>query len=98
MSSPANIAASIRDRLKNEARARGESLQTLLEEFALGRFFTRLSASDYRNRLILKGAQLFRIWSDQAHRPTRDADFLSQGKPDPTDLPRAGKWGQSKFP
>ena len=29
---------------------------------------------------ILKGALLFELWTDQSHRPTRDADFLSQGE------------------
>lgn len=49
---------------------------TLLEHFALARFLARLSQSAYADRFVLKGAQLFRIWNDQLHRPTRDADFL----------------------
>jgi hypothetical protein len=35
---------------------------------------------------VLKGAQLFRIWSVTPHRPTRDADFLSFGAADTTAL------------
>ena len=84
MASPPHIVASLQDRLKNEARSRGENVQTLLEEFALGRFFARLAVSKHREGLILKGAQLFRIWSEQAHRPTRDADFLGFGEPEPS--------------
>lgn len=76
MAPPTHLAASLRDRLKHDARTRGKDLQPHLEDFALGRFFARLSASTHRDHLILKGAQLFRVWSDQAHRPTRDADFL----------------------
>ena len=84
MASPSNIVASLQSRLKNEARSRGENVQTLLEEFALGRFFARLAVSEYSDRLILKGAQLFRIWSKETHRPTRDADFLGFGEPEPS--------------
>lgn len=83
MSAPTNIVASLQGRLRNEARFRGENLQALLEEFALGRFFARLSHSEYKDQLILKGAQLFRLWSNQSHRPTRDADFLGFGEPEP---------------
>lgn len=88
MNPRAQIAASVRDRLKNQVRREGGNLQTLLEEFALSRFFARLARSDYRERLILKGAQLFRLWSDQRHRPTRDADFLGFGEPSPASLER----------
>ncbi len=86
MAAQTNIAASVRDRLKNQTRSQGGDLQALLHEFVLGRFFARLSQSAYHDRLILKGAQLFRLWSDQPHRPTRDADFLGYGDPDPEKL------------
>lgn len=46
MATRSNIAASLRDRLKNEARSRGKDLQPLLEEFVLGRFFARLAKSE----------------------------------------------------
>jgi predicted nucleotidyltransferase component of viral defense system len=39
----------------------------------------RLSQSDYRDRFILKGAMLFTLWDNQAHRATRDVDFLGFG-------------------
>jgi hypothetical protein len=32
---------------------------------------------------ILKGALLFELWTEETHRPTRDADFLSIGSSDP---------------
>lgn len=53
MNPRAKIAASVRDRLKNQVRREGGNLQTLLEEFALSRFFARLARSDYHDRLIL---------------------------------------------
>ena len=49
---------------------------TLLERFVLARFLARLSQSAVADRFVLKGAQLFRLWNDTLHRPTRDADFL----------------------
>ncbi|MDQ8192968.1 nucleotidyl transferase AbiEii/AbiGii toxin family protein [Coraliomargarita sp. SDUM461004] len=76
MPAPKNITASIQERLRNEARSTKVAYNTLLEHFALARFFARLSQSQYADRFVLKGAQLFRIWNDNLHRPTRDADFL----------------------
>ena len=76
MSPLKNIAASIQERLRNEARSTKVAYNTLLEHFALARFLARLSQSAYADRFVLKGAQLFRLWNDHLHRPTRDADFL----------------------
>lgn len=77
-----NLAASIKDRLQNYARANRLPLNPLLERYVLGRFLARLSASEYAERFILKGAQLFSLWAETPHRPTRDADFLSFGAHD----------------
>ncbi|MEZ5328662.1 MAG: nucleotidyl transferase AbiEii/AbiGii toxin family protein, partial [Verrucomicrobiales bacterium] len=77
-----NLAASIQDRLKNRSRESGMPLNRLLEDFAIARLFARLSDSDYSEKFILKGAQLFTLWANEPHRPTRDADFLSYGAPD----------------
>jgi hypothetical protein len=74
-----NIAASVRDQLLALARERGEDFQLVLTQYGLERLLYRLSKSDYRDRLILKGAMLFMLWSDQPHRPTRDVDFLGIG-------------------
>jgi|GEM_PF-2722658 len=71
-----NSATSIQQRLRNEARTASVAYNTLLEHFVLARFLARLSQSAYSDRFVLKGAQLFRLWNDQLHRPTRDADFL----------------------
>jgi len=81
-----NLVASLQDRLKNEARRTGIGYASLLEQFALSRFFARLAQSDYADRFILKGAQLFRFLEQDGHRPTRDADFLSFGDHDPAAL------------
>jgi predicted nucleotidyltransferase component of viral defense system len=74
-----NMAVSVRDRLLNLARERGEDFQLILTQYGLERLLYRLGKSDYRDLFILKGAMLFVLWSDQSHRPTRDVDFLSFG-------------------
>jgi hypothetical protein len=81
-----NIPASIKAKLQNQARAEKIQLNQLLESFALSRFFARLSESEYADSFILKGAQIFTLWSGTLHRPTRDADFLSFGSAEPDDL------------
>jgi hypothetical protein len=35
--------------------------------------------SDYSEQLLLKGAQLFWVWNNSFHRPTRDVDLLGFG-------------------
>lgn len=74
-----NPAASIRARLLNLSQKRGESLDRLIEQYAIGRFLYRLSRSSHRERFILKGAQLFHVWGANGHRPTRDLDLLGFG-------------------
>ena len=55
-------------------------LNALMEQYATGRFLYRLAESKYRERFVLKGAQLFRIWQAEDHRPTRDLDLLGYGE------------------
>ena len=74
------VSASIKSKLLNHARANGVELGPLMEQYALDRLFWRLSQSRYADRFVLKGAQLFQIWSGAAHRPTRDADFLRRAR------------------
>lgn len=79
-----NLAASIRAKLTNVARARGEELQNLLMRFAAERFLYRISVSDHKDKFLLKGAALFSFWFNEPHRPTKDLDLLGFGK---TDVP-----------
>lgn len=76
---PTDLAASVRQRLYNLAKRRGEDFQSVTTRFALERFLYRLSRSDHAGRFILKGAMLFAVWSDLPYRPTRDVDFLGMG-------------------
>jgi hypothetical protein len=71
--------ASIHARLLNLAKARGEDFNLVLVRYATERFLYRLSQLPARESYWLKGAMLFDLWFDVAHRPTRDADFLGFG-------------------
>jgi predicted nucleotidyltransferase component of viral defense system len=79
---PANIAASIRARLLNVAKAQGVDFNQVLVRFALERILYRLAQSQHAERFLLKGALLFTLWYDMPHRATRDADLLGFGASD----------------
>ncbi len=74
-----NLAASVAARLLNCAKQAGDDYQTLLTSFCFERFLYRLGASEVRERFVLKGAMLLRVWSDQPYRSTRDLDLLRSG-------------------
>ncbi|HIF94197.1 MAG: nucleotidyl transferase AbiEii/AbiGii toxin family protein [Myxococcales bacterium] len=71
-----NVAASVHARLANRARADDRPFQELLQYYGLERFLYRISKSDYRDRFVLKGALMLRVWDAPMTRPTRDIDFL----------------------
>ena len=77
-----NIGASVRARLLDRARAERSNFQILLTRYALERLLYRLSASEHRDRFILKGAMLFVTWVADPFRPTRDLDLLGHGDND----------------
>jgi predicted nucleotidyltransferase component of viral defense system len=79
MTSNVQLAASLRARLLNVARAKGADYNFLLTIYALERFLYRLSRSAYKSELVLKGAMLFQLWGVNMHRPTRDLDLLAEG-------------------
>ena len=79
MKAPRNIAASVRDRLTNRARARGEDVQLVLLRYAIERLLYRLSCSEHAERFVLKGAMLFSLWADVPYRATGDVDLLGYG-------------------
>ena len=76
---PANVAASVRARLLNLSRVRKAEFQLLLSEFAIERLLYRLGVSAYRDRFVLKGAILFKLWPEVLHRATWDLDLLGRG-------------------
>ncbi len=75
-----NLAASVRHRLLSQARANREEFQFVLIRYALERLLYRLSRSPYHDQFVVKGAMLFRLWSSQIHRPTKDLDLLGYGE------------------
>lgn len=81
-----NLAASVRARLLNVAKAQGSDFQQVLVRFALERILYRLTQSPHADRFLLKGALLFTLWYDMPHRATRDADLLGFGASDPESV------------
>jgi predicted nucleotidyltransferase component of viral defense system len=77
-----NLAASVRARLLNIAKAQESDFNQVLVRFALERILYRLTQSKYADRFLLKGALLFTLWYDMPHRATRDADLLGFGASD----------------
>ena len=74
-----NVAASVRARLKNLAKSRGEQVQFVLTRYGIERLLYRLSKSPHADQFVLKGAMLLRLWSDQPYRATRDLDMPRTG-------------------
>jgi hypothetical protein len=75
-----NLPASALARLLNLSQKIGDNYQALLAKFASQRFLYRLGRSALRDRFVLKGAMLQRIWSANPYRATRDLDLLRRGE------------------
>jgi hypothetical protein len=76
---PKNLAASVRQKLFDLARARKEDFGLMLVKYGLERILYRLSRSKHCDTFVLKGALLFELWTQRTYRATRDADFLARG-------------------
>ncbi len=74
-----DLPASVAARLLNQAKQTGDDYQIVLTRFCFERFLYRLGKSEVRERFVLKGAMLLRLWADQPYRATRDLDFLRRG-------------------
>lgn len=85
---PANIAASVRQRLLNLAKKEKQVFDVVLVAYGLERLIHRLAQSDYRDRFVLKGGLLVTLWTVDFNsgRFTRDADFLGMGSADEESL------------
>ncbi len=73
-----NVAASIRQRLLNEARTTGRPFNEILQYFAMERFLYRLSKSPHDEKFVLKGALMLATWGVSLTRPTKDIDLLGR--------------------
>ena len=83
-----DLAASVRARLLNKAKAEQSDFNAVLVRYALERLLYRMSLSAHADSFLLKGAMLFTLWYDMPHRPTRDVDLLGFG---PSDLASINK-------
>lgn len=81
-----NQAASVKQRLLNLARQRGEQFHLVLSRFGIERLLYRLSRTEHGTDFVLNGAVLFHLWTEVPHRPTRDVDLLGRGTPEPARL------------
>jgi predicted nucleotidyltransferase component of viral defense system len=72
---PTNTSASIRQRLLNHSTAIKTDPNLVLIWYGLERFLYRLSVSTHRERFVLKGAMLFRLWGCANFRSTKDLDL-----------------------
>lgn len=84
-----NLAASVTARLLNRAKQTGSDFQTLLTAYCLERFLYRLGESTVRDRFVLKGAMLLRLWSEQP---------LRQGRARSRPRPHSGACGAAAAP
>jgi hypothetical protein len=73
-----DLAASVRERLLNRARAQDRPFQELLQYYAMERFLYRLSQSRQAEKFILKGALLLTAWRAPLSRSTMDIDLLGR--------------------
>ena len=73
-----NMAASVLARLRNQARQEGISYQIGLQLFIQEEFLRKLSRSEYKKNLVLKGGMFIYTLTAFESRPTRDMDFLMQ--------------------
>lgn len=80
-----NIAASVKERLRNISIQAGKDFQNVLRQYIQERFLYRLSKSIYADNLILKGALLFVAHDISRSRPTKDIDFLGSSIPNEKD-------------
>lgn len=84
-----DLAASVRARLLQIAKAEQSDFNAVLVRFALERFLYRLGQSAHAERFVLKGAMLFNLWYAMPHRPTRDVDLLGFGASDLESIAQA---------
>ena len=79
-------AISVKDRLKNQAKEDGRTMQDELVTYGLERTIYRLSISEYAERFTLKGGIfLYALFAGNFARATMDIDLLAQHIPNDAD-------------
>lgn len=96
---PKNNVASVLARLRNVARDQSTSFNAVLQTYCNERLLARVAESKEADGVLLKGAQMLRIWGIPDSRPTMDIDFLKRGKADQDSLVELVKhWTAVKMP
>jgi len=75
---PKDLAASVHQRLLNQAHTTRRPFGELLQYYAMERFLYRLSRSPHADEFVLKGALMLTAWQAPVSRPTRDIDLLGR--------------------
>ena len=81
-----DLPASVRQRLLNLSKERGQPFDLVLVRYGIERLLYRLSRSPHAGKFLLKGAMLFVVWGENAPRPTRDVDLLGFGPADEAEV------------
>ncbi|HUV39937.1 MAG TPA: nucleotidyl transferase AbiEii/AbiGii toxin family protein [Planctomycetota bacterium] len=74
---PADLAASVHQRLLNLSRKTGVDPNRIWTRYAAERLLYRLACSEFRDLFVLKGAMLFLVWTGHPYRPTYDLDLAA---------------------
>lgn len=80
-----NLASTLA-RLRNLADAGGLSFNDMLQRYVIERFLDRISRLPDADTVLLKGAQMLRVWGLPRARPTMDIDMLRRGAADQAAL------------
>ena len=86
---PVDNPAAVHRGLLALARRRKADFNAILVQYAIERLIDRLSRSPHPDSFVLKGGMLFRIWTGELQRPTKDVDFLGHGDPSPAAVAEA---------
>lgn len=86
MTETKNIAHSVFEKLKSKSKSDKISLDYMLLRYAIERLLYRISISNYNSKFVLKGANLFYVWTGERARMTKDIDLLGNLIPDNNDL------------
>lgn len=81
-----DMAASVRQRFLDIARANGRPFNEVLQYFAMERFLYRLGESPHGRKFILKGALMLVAWKTPLSRATMDIDLLGRMKNNVEDI------------
>ena len=73
-----DLPASVRQRLLNLSKERGQPFDLVLVRYGIERLLYRLSRSPYADKFLLKGAMLFVVWGKDAEAQTSNNPQLKE--------------------